>query len=158
MLPTPNRIFERFERGEMERDELQALMALHQRELIGEIEEERQHPAAALLERLLAGRAAGKLQKRYGGRLVREVLAALGDVEGFPAARWLWNAMHADVPLHCFLRMRREPVFRLLGWAGGGGGGVGGVVLGVAGGEGLVKRVFEMERDAGWRLRVRSER
>lgn len=156
MLPTPNRIFERFERGEMERDELQALMALHQRELIGEIEEDRQHPAAALLERLLAARAAGKLQKRYGGRLVREVLAALGEVEGFPAARWLWNAMHADVPLHCFLRMRREPVFRLLGLEVQGGRVLARVEYGVPGGEGLVKRVFEMERDAGWRLRVRS--
>ena len=36
MLPTPQELFARFERGEIERDELQALMAIHARELIAE--------------------------------------------------------------------------------------------------------------------------
>lgn len=114
MLPTPNQIFASFERGEIERDEMHTLMALHARELIQEMEEDHQNPAAALLETLLSRRAAGRLVRRHGGRLLRELLVALGDVADFPPARYLWNASHPDVPLHCFLRMRREPVFRIL--------------------------------------------
>jgi len=37
MIPTPDRLFARFERGEIERDELHALMAAHARELIVEM-------------------------------------------------------------------------------------------------------------------------
>lgn len=154
MLPPPNRIFERFERGELERDEFQALMALHQRELIGEIEEERQHPAAAVLERLLSLRAARRLEKRHGARLVREVLAALAEVDGFPAARWLWNALHPDVPLYCFLRMRREPVFRVISLERDGERVVARVEYGAPGAEKPERREFELKRDDKWRLRV----
>ena len=45
---------------------------------------------------------------------MREVLVALSELVEFPPARYLWNADHPDVPLHCFLRMRREPVFRIV--------------------------------------------
>lgn len=90
------------------------MMAVNARELIQEMEEDYQNPAAAMIEGLLARRAMGKLVRRHGARLVREVLVALSGVEDFAAARYLWNAGHPDVPLHCFLRMRREPVFRLL--------------------------------------------
>lgn len=114
MIPTPNQIFALFERGEIEREELQALMAVHARELIAEMEEDYQNPAAAWIESLLAKRAAGRLVRRHGSRLVREVLVALSGVPDFPPARNLWNAAHPDVPLHCFLRIRREPVFRIL--------------------------------------------
>lgn len=114
MIPTPNQLFALYERGEIEREELQALMAVHARELIGEMEEDYQNPAAAWMEGLLARRAAGRLTRRHGGRLVREVLIALGGVPDFPPVRHLWNAAHPDVPLHCFLRVRREPVFRIL--------------------------------------------
>lgn len=113
MIPTPKQLFAQFERGEIEREELQALMAVHARELIGEMEEDYQNPAAAWIERLMARRAAGRLVRRHGSRLLREVLMALAEVEGFPPARHLWNASHPDLPLHCFLRMRREPVFRI---------------------------------------------
>lgn len=37
MIPSPREFFASFERGEIERSELQALMALHARELIQEI-------------------------------------------------------------------------------------------------------------------------
>lgn len=114
MLPTPSQIIASFERGEIERDELHALMALHARELIREMEEDYQNPAAAWIESLLARRATGTLVRRHGARVVREVLVALADVPEFPPARHLWNAGHADVPLHCFFRMRRDPVFRIL--------------------------------------------
>ena len=43
--------------------------------------------------------------------VVALVMAALLNV-GLPA-QWLWNANHQHVPLFCFLRLRREPVFRL---------------------------------------------
>ncbi|NJM38767.1 MAG: hypothetical protein HC845_13355 [Akkermansiaceae bacterium] len=114
MIPTPTQIFASFERGEIEREEMQALMALHARELIQEMEEDYQNPAAALIETLLARRAAGKLIRRHGARMIREILVALSEIPDFPPARNLWNASHPDVPLHCFLRIRREPVFRIL--------------------------------------------
>jgi hypothetical protein len=114
MLQTPSQILASFERGELEREEMHALMALHARELIQEMEEDYQNPAAAWIESLLARRASGRLIRRHGGRLIREVLAALSEVPDFPAVRHLWNATHPDVPLHCFLRIRREPVFRIL--------------------------------------------
>jgi len=114
MIPTPNQIFALFERGEIPREELHALMAVHARELISEMEEDYQNPAAAWIEGLLARRAAGRLVRRHGARLVREILIALAGVPDFPPARHLWNATHPDVPLYCFFRMRREPVFRIL--------------------------------------------
>lgn len=114
MLPPPNHIIASYERGEIERDEMHALMALHARELIKEMEEDYQNPAAAWIESLLARRAAGRLVRSHGARLFREVLGALADIPDFPPVRHLWNAAHPDVPLHCFLRIRREPVFRIL--------------------------------------------
>ena len=114
MIPTPRQIFASFERGEMDRDEMHALMALHARGLIEEMEEDYRNPAAALLEYLLTKRASGKLARKHGARLVREAFHAMSEVEGFPPANLLWNALHLDVPLHCFFRIRREPVFRVI--------------------------------------------
>ena len=114
MIPTPKQLFAMFERGEIEREELHALMATHARDLIVEMEEDRLNPAAAWIENLLARQAMGRLARKHGTRLLREVLVALSDMPNFPPARYLWNADHPDVPLHCFLRMRREPVFRIL--------------------------------------------
>lgn len=114
MLPTPSQLFASFERGEIERDELHAMLSLHARELIVEMEEDYQNPAAAWIEGLRARRAASVLVRKHGGRVIREILTALADVPDFPPARLLWNASHPDVPLQCFLRIRREPVFRIL--------------------------------------------
>lgn len=114
MIPNPKQLFAMFERGEIERDELHSMMAAHARSLIAEMEEDCLNPAAAWIENLLARQAAARLVRRHGGRLVREVLTALSELVDFPPARHLWNADHPDVPLHCFLRMRREPVFRIL--------------------------------------------
>ena len=113
MIPTPTQIFASFERGEIGRDEMHAMMALHARELIKEIEEDRQNPASALIENLLARRSVSRLVRRHSGRLFRDILVALAELEDFPPSRYLWNASHLDVPLYCFLRMRREPVFRI---------------------------------------------
>jgi hypothetical protein len=157
MIPTPNQLFAQFERGEIEREELQALMAVHARELIAEMEEDYQNPAAAWIESLLSRRAAGRLVRRYGSRLIREILVALAEVPDFPPARYLWNASHPDVPLHCFLRMRREPVFRILNVAHRPDVVDLSVEYGDAGRGRGTRRMFVLRRDEQWRLRVEPE-
>lgn len=157
MILNPNQLFALYERGEIEREELHALMAVHARELISEMEEDYQNPAAALIENLLARRAAGRLARRHGSRLLREILIALAEVPDFPPARHLWNAAHPDVPLHCFLRMRREPVFRIIN--------IGHrfeaiellVEHGDAGRGMATRRMFILKRDDHWRLQVEAE-
>lgn len=154
MIPTPSQIFASFERGEIERDEMHALMALHAREIIKEMEEDYQNPASALIESLLARRSMSQLVRRHSGRLLREILSALADVADFPPTRYLWNAAHPDVPLHCFLRMRREPVFRISAIK------VKGDEIGVevecgsAGRGKAQKRTFLLKRDELFKLRV----
>ncbi len=112
-LSTPPQLFREFECGRITRDQLHAALAWHARELIEEMIDEHLHPAAAWVEQLLARRAAAALIRKHGERRLRSILAALAESPGFPLARWLWNAPHPDVPLHCFLRIRREPVFRI---------------------------------------------
>ena len=153
-LPTPSQIFAKYERGEIEREEMQTLMALHARELIAEMEEDYRNPAAAWIESLLARRAAGRLARRHGSRLLREVLVALSEVEDFPPARLLWNAAHPDVPLHCFLRMRREPVFRIVNLTHTPDRIEVAVEYGPAAKGMATRRVFVMNRDDRWRLRA----
>ncbi|MEI7909338.1 MAG: hypothetical protein WCK77_06855 [Verrucomicrobiota bacterium] len=157
MTPTPNQLFAQYERGEIDRGQLHALMAVHARELIVEMEDDYQNPAKAWLEGLLARRAAGRLERRHGARLLREILVALAEVPDFPPARHLWNAAHPDVPPHCFLRMRREPVFRIVS--------IGHqpeaieliVEHGEAGRGRGTRRRFVLKRDAQWRLQAETE-
>ena len=154
MIETPRQLFARFERGEIERDELHALMALHARELIQEMEEDYQNPASAWVESLLARRAAGKLVRRHSARLSREVLIALSEVEDFPPYRLLWNASHPDIPLHCFLRIRREPVFRILSLDSKGGEILVLTEYGEAAKGKWTRRSFRLKRDGVWKLKV----
>lgn len=113
LIPTPPELFRQFERGDISREELQATMALHARGLITEMETERKNPKPSYIERLRNFAAARKLAKKHGPAKLREALAAMGRIEGFPPAQILWNAGHADVPLHCFFRSKIEPVFRI---------------------------------------------
>ena len=158
MIPTPRQIFASFERGEIDRDEVHALMALHARELIAEMEQDYQNPAAAWIESLLARRAASRLVRLHGSRLLREVLGALADIPEFPPVRHLWNAAHPDVPLHCFLRIRREPVFRILSLQA-----LSGEIRLViehgqaARGKGTRRR-FTLKRNDHWKLKIESVR
>ncbi len=152
MIPSPKQLFAMFERGEIEREELQAMMAVHARELIGEIEEDYQNPAAAWLEAMMARQMMGRLTWRHGKRLVREVLIALSEVPDFPPAQKLWNAAHPDLPLHCFLRMRREPVFRIVQL--GRRGDEVDVVVEYGDAKRATKRRFLLRRDDQWRLVV----
>ncbi len=111
--PTPPQLFLQFERGEISREELHAALAGHARNLIGEMVEAHRSPKKSYLEGLRNRSAARKLAKRIGPARLREILAALGAIENFPPAQILWNATHADVPLHCFFRSRIEPIFRI---------------------------------------------
>jgi hypothetical protein len=156
MIPTPHQIFVKFERGEIDRDEVHSLMALHARELIGEMEEDHRNPVVAMIETLMARRAASRLVRRHGGRLVREILIALAEVPDFPPVRGLWNAAHPDVPLYCFFRIRREPVFRILSVETEGRATVVVVEHGSAAKGAAERRRFVLHRDAGWRLTVDS--
>jgi len=153
-IPPPHQIFVQYERGEIEREEMQALMALHARELISEMEEDYQNPAAAWIEQLLSRRAGSKWVKRHSNRLLREVLSALADVPDFPLARYFWNAMHPDVPIHCFFRIRREPVFQIRALDLKGETVRATIEYGVVKGEKPVKREFVFRRDDQWQLKV----
>jgi hypothetical protein len=77
------------------------------------MEETRLNPVAAFFDHVRNRRAAAKLVGKHGEEGVREVLAALGEVPDFPPARLLWNAQHPHMPLYCFIRTMREPVFRV---------------------------------------------
>lgn len=112
--PPPQKLFRQFEAGEISRAELQATCALHQREMIAEIEEMKRNPLAAFVEELLIKREAARIRREHGEGLVREIFSALAEVPDFPPAILLWNADHRDVPFQCFFRFRREPVFRLI--------------------------------------------
>ncbi len=114
MLRTPPQLFADFEAGLITREQLHAAMAFHARGLIEEVAEACENPLATWWEGLLARKMASRLAARHGERRVRAVFAALAEVPDFFPAQWLWNASHPDVPLFCFLRLRREPVFRVL--------------------------------------------
>lgn len=113
-LETPRQLSARFERGELDRTQFQTLMAVHARELIAEIEDEHQNPLAAWIESRLAKSSVKKLLRKNTPFQIREILIALSEAPGFPLANFLWNAPHPDVPLHCFFRIRTEPVFQIL--------------------------------------------
>ena len=113
MPVAPSLLYQAFGRGEMTREEVHAAMAVHAEALIEEMEEDYANPVAAYFERLRNRRATARLLKRHSEVVVRAAFAALGELADFPPGRWLWNAWHWDMPLHCFVRMKREPVFRV---------------------------------------------
>ena len=114
LLLPPHRLMALFEKGGITRAQLQAAMSVHQQRLLLEIAEARKRPALSFLDEKLSRYAASRLERRHGEKIIRMVLRALADIDGFPPADLLWNAEHSDVPLHCFFRLRREPVFRLI--------------------------------------------
>jgi len=114
LLPPPPRLIALYENGGITRAQLQAAMTIHQQRLLVEIAEARENPVLSCLDEKLSRYAASRLERRHGERLIRMVLGALADIENFPPADLLWNAGHPDVPLYCFFRLRREPVFRLI--------------------------------------------
>jgi hypothetical protein len=112
--PTPPALFDDFEAGRITREQLHAGLAWHARQLVDEVVAAHADPRGTWWEGMLAKRAAARLANRHGNWRVRHVLAALSRIPDFEPARHLWNALHPDVPLHVFFRMRRPPVLRLL--------------------------------------------
>lgn len=113
-LPTPPELFRQFETGEISREELQATMALHARDLIDEMVEDHKNPFKAYMERIRNLTATTKLSRKHSSALLREVFTAMGKIPNFPPAHLLWNASHRQMPLHCFVRMKVEPIFRVV--------------------------------------------
>ena len=112
-FPTPKALIRRWQNGEIEREELHELMAHHQRALLEEAEESRKNPIAAYVEGLMNKRVAKRLISEHGEAAIRELLAAMAELEDFPPSAYLWNADHWDVALHCFIRSKNAPVFRI---------------------------------------------
>lgn len=113
-VPTPQQLFRWFDSGHISRAEFQQAMAVHAREIIQEMEQAHANPLVAKFNELLNRREAWKWARKHGEVVMREILCALMDEERFPPARWLWNAAHPHIPLHCFFRTRGTPVFRFL--------------------------------------------
>lgn len=113
MLRTPPQLFDDFEAGLLTREQLHTAMAFHAKGLIEEIIEADENPLAAWWESVLARKVASRLAARHGEKRIRAIFSALSNVPDFLPAQWLWNALHPDVPLFCFLRLRKEPIFRL---------------------------------------------
>lgn len=111
---TPRQLFRLLDTGGISREQFRAAMAFHAQHLIEEMEEVHQNPVAAWLEGLQNKRSAARLTKVHGEILVREVLVALSEIPNFPMATSLWDADRPEIPLHCFFRSSRAPVFRLL--------------------------------------------
>tara|TARA_R110000850_G_scaffold202967_8_gene329077 strand:+ start:779 stop:1240 length:462 start_codon:yes stop_codon:yes gene_type:complete len=106
-------LFRQFEHGDISREELHSFLAIHAHGLINEMEDAKENPKTSYLERLRNFAAARRLARKHGRMRIREILSALGRIDEFPPAQILWNASHTDVPLHCFIRSRIEPVFRI---------------------------------------------
>lgn len=109
----PNQLHRLFEEGKIEFHELQEKIDEFAHELIAEMEAEHDNPQASFIDRLMNKRAATKLIKEHGEAAIRELFSVMAEMDNFPPALLLWNADHWDVPLHCFIRLKREPVFRI---------------------------------------------
>lgn len=103
-----------FERGEISREQFRTMLNVHAQALIEEMEDVHLNWLAAWMETLRNRRVASRLARDHGEPLLREVFVALSDLPDFPLGNWLWNADRPHLPLYCFLRSRREPVFRVL--------------------------------------------
>jgi len=113
-VPTPQQLFRWLDSGRITPEEFRAAMAVHAKELIEEMEQGHKNPLVAKFNELMNRREAWRWARKHGEIVVREILCALMDEERFTPARWLWNAAHPHVPLHCFFRTRGTPVLKFL--------------------------------------------
>ena len=113
-VPTPQQLFRWLDSGRITREEFRTAMAVHTNEIIQEMEQAHANPLVAKFNELMNRREAWKWSRKHGELLMREILCALMDEERFDPARWLWNAAHPHIPLHCFFRTRGTPVLRFL--------------------------------------------
>lgn len=110
---TPRQLFRLYDGGSLSREQLREALQTHARELIDEMEDVHANPRGSWLETMINRHRAARLAGQHGEPKVREIMLALSEVPNFRPARYLWNADHPDVPLHCFLRSRREPLFQI---------------------------------------------
>lgn len=113
-VPTPQQLFRWLDSGRITREEFRTAMAVHTNEIIQEMEQAHANPLVAKFNELMNRREAWKWSRKHGELLMREILCTLMDEERFDPARWLWNAAHPHIPLHCFFRTRGTPVLRFL--------------------------------------------
>jgi len=113
-LPHPAELFRLFESGRISREDLHRAIGAHARALVAEMVERRRRPLLAFADQLLAKREAAALARDHGEAALRELFSAMAEIPSFPPAWLLWNARHAEVPLHCFLRPKLPPVFRVV--------------------------------------------
>lgn len=111
-LIAPNRLLAYYRAGHITRAQWLAGMQLQFEAALREIEENRQDPERALLETWRCKAAAKRLLKESTQAELRELMVSLSEIDDFPPASYLWNADQRDIPLHCFLREKREPVLR----------------------------------------------
>ena len=111
---TPRQIFRLYDAGTLSREQLREALVHHAHELIEEMEDVHANPQASWLEGMVNKHHAARLVRAHGEPIVREIMLALSELPDFAPARFLWNADRADVPLHCFVRTRREPLFRII--------------------------------------------
>lgn len=112
-LAAPPVLIRQFERGLLTREQLHEKMAAHAKHLIEEMEQDHAYPLEGLVEQWRNRHHAARLIAKHGERPVREVFHVLSEIEDFFPASLLWNASHFHVPLHCFIRMQRAPLFRV---------------------------------------------
>ena len=82
-FPSPRVLVLQWEAGEIKREELQRLMALHQAAILEEAEEERANPVASYVDRMMNKRMAKKLINAHGEANMRELCLALSEVPEF---------------------------------------------------------------------------
>lgn len=111
--PNPRDLIFRWQSGEIEREEMQLMMAAHHQVLLEEADEYHQNPIAGYLEGLMNKRMAKRLVSDHGEAAVRELFLVMSCMPDFSPSAYLWNADHWDVELHAFIRTKSEPVFRV---------------------------------------------
>lgn len=109
---SPQRLLALYRAGSISRVQWLEGMRLHFLLALREIEDNRRAPKLARLETWRCRNAARRLLREHTQAELREVFMALCELDDFPPATYLWNADQLDVPLHCLLRERREPVLR----------------------------------------------
>ena len=153
---TPRQIFRLFDAGTLTREQLREALQHHAHELIEEMEDVHANPQASWLESMVNKHHDARLIRMHGEPIVREMMLALSELPNFAPARFLWNADHADMPLHCFLRTRREPLFRVLKISSAPF--TLDAVVEYGARKSLVRELFSLERDRLGQLVVRERR
>lgn len=151
---TPRQIFRLYDRGSLTREQLREALQVHALELIDEMEDVHANPQASWLETMVNKHQAARLIRQHGEPIVRQIFLALSEVPDFRPAQFLWNADHDHMPLHCFLRSRRQPIFRVVKITSAPFVITALIEHGKAGRHEITREVFRMERDRSGELVV----